>query len=266
MAPTAARVAAKLRTGSLISASGFRFRLDLRRVERRRSRAACRHARTRRKPFTRLETGHRRSHHSTDPRPTRPHRAHVHVHNLVRRGDCFTTGCHTADPKGSGVHVRRTSRSTARRSCSDATCSCPASSRHSASRRRGRRPPWTATTSAAPRRRLAFDISRGGRPGPRSAALNLGADGYLVGASGADDPPNRTRPPARASKPGTITFEAELSEPGRYALFLQFRHGGKAHTCRSPWLRRERDAARAARASDRGDDLRVLRDADREAR
>ena len=36
--------------------------------------------------------------------------------------------------------------------------------------------------------------------------------------------------PRPSSRPGSITFEAELSEPGRYALFLQFRHGGRVHT------------------------------------
>ena len=36
--------------------------------------------------------------------------------------------------------------------------------------------------------------------------------------------------PLEGSRPGTVTFEADLGEPGRYALFFQFKHGGTVHT------------------------------------
>ena len=36
--------------------------------------------------------------------------------------------------------------------------------------------------------------------------------------------------PREGSRPGTVAFEAELAEPGRYALFFQFKHGGSVHT------------------------------------
>jgi hypothetical protein len=75
---------------------------------------------------------------------------------------------------------------------------------------------------------LTFEISRGGRPVSRLQPY-LGAAGHLV-AIRADDLAYLHVHPREGSEPGSITFEAELSEPGRYALFLQFRHGGKVHT------------------------------------
>jgi hypothetical protein len=75
---------------------------------------------------------------------------------------------------------------------------------------------------------LTFEISRGGRP-VSGLQPYLGAAGHLV-AIRADDLAYLHVHPRERSQPGAITFEAELSEPGRYALFLQFRHGGNVHT------------------------------------
>lgn len=75
---------------------------------------------------------------------------------------------------------------------------------------------------------LAFEISRGGRP---VSALQpyLGASGHLV-AIRRDDLAYLHVHPREGSPGGTVAFEAELAQPGRYALFLQFRHAGKVHT------------------------------------
>jgi hypothetical protein len=75
---------------------------------------------------------------------------------------------------------------------------------------------------------LTFEITRRGRP---VSALQpyLGAAGHLV-AIREDDLAYLHVHPLESSRSGTITFEAELEEPGRYALFFQFRHGGRVHT------------------------------------
>ena len=57
----------------------------------------------------------------------------------------------------------------------------------------------------------------------------LGAAGHLV-AIRADDLAYLHVHPREGSRPGTVAFEAELAEPGRYALFFQFKHGGSVHT------------------------------------
>lgn len=75
---------------------------------------------------------------------------------------------------------------------------------------------------------LTFEISRGGRPVARLQSY-LGAAGHLV-AIREDDLAYLHVHPREGSQPGEIAFEAELSEPGLYALFLQFRHAGKVHT------------------------------------
>ena len=75
---------------------------------------------------------------------------------------------------------------------------------------------------------LTFEVSRGGRP-VSPLQPYLGAAGHLV-AIRQDDLAYLHVHPRKSSRAGAITFEAELSEPGRYALFLQFRHGGNVHT------------------------------------
>ena len=75
---------------------------------------------------------------------------------------------------------------------------------------------------------LTFEISRGGRP-VSTLQPYLGAAGHLV-AIRADDLAYLHVHPREGSRPGTVAFEAELAEPGRYALFFQFKHGGSVHT------------------------------------
>ncbi|MDX6440194.1 MAG: hypothetical protein QOF45_2777 [Gaiellaceae bacterium] len=75
---------------------------------------------------------------------------------------------------------------------------------------------------------LTFEIARGGRPVPALQPY-LGAGGHLV-AIREDDLAYLHVHPRESSRPGTVTFEAELSEPGRYALFFQFKHDGSVHT------------------------------------
>ena len=75
---------------------------------------------------------------------------------------------------------------------------------------------------------LTFQISRGGRP-VSSLQPYLGAAGHLV-AIRADDLAYLHVHPRDGSRPGAVAFEAELAEPGRYALFFQFKHGGSVHT------------------------------------
>jgi hypothetical protein len=75
---------------------------------------------------------------------------------------------------------------------------------------------------------LRFEIARGGRPVPKLQPY-LGAGGHLV-AIREDDLAYLHVHPRESSRPGTVTFDAELSEPGRYALFFQFKHDGSVHT------------------------------------
>ncbi len=77
---------------------------------------------------------------------------------------------------------------------------------------------------------LAFRVRRGGRAVQRFAPY-LGADGHLV-ALREDDLAYLHVHPRDDAAPGTVAFDAELAEPGRYALFLQFRHGGSVRTVR----------------------------------
>jgi len=75
---------------------------------------------------------------------------------------------------------------------------------------------------------LAFRVERGSRPVERFQPY-LGAEGHLV-AIRADDLAYLHVHPRDDAAPGTVAFDAELAEPGRYALFLQFRHDGAVRT------------------------------------
>jgi hypothetical protein len=75
---------------------------------------------------------------------------------------------------------------------------------------------------------LSFDVARDGRRVGRFEPY-LGADGHLV-AIREDDLAYLHVHPRQSTRPGTIAFEAELDRPGRYALFLQFKHGGRVRT------------------------------------
>jgi hypothetical protein len=75
---------------------------------------------------------------------------------------------------------------------------------------------------------LTFEISRAGRP-VQTLQPYLGAGGHLV-AIREDDLAYLHVHPRDSSRPGTVTFETDLEEPGRYGLFLQFKHRGSVHT------------------------------------
>ena len=75
---------------------------------------------------------------------------------------------------------------------------------------------------------LTFAVARDGRP-VAGFEPYLGADGHLV-AIREDDLAYLHVHPRESTRPGTIAFEAELDEPGRYALFLQFKHAGRVRT------------------------------------
>jgi hypothetical protein len=75
---------------------------------------------------------------------------------------------------------------------------------------------------------LTFEIERSGRP-VSGIQPYLGAAGHLV-AIREDDLAYLHVHPLAGSRPGAVTFEADLDEPGRYALFFQFKHGGTVHT------------------------------------
>jgi hypothetical protein len=212
-------------TGLSDAAAGFRFRLDAGAM---RAGARGRLALTLErdgKPFTRLDTEHEEPPlHLILVR--RDLAGYVHVHPR-RRGDGFTTGVTLPTPgfwrayadfevDGKKIVLGR-------------DVFVPGE--------------FTPQPLAEPRRTaivdgydirlrrgtdLTFEISRGGRP-VSGLQPYLGAAGHLV-AIRADDLAYLHVHPREGSEPGAITFEAELSEPGRYALFLQFRHGGKVHT------------------------------------
>ena len=75
---------------------------------------------------------------------------------------------------------------------------------------------------------LTFEVARNGRS-VSAFEPYLGADGHLV-AIREDDLAYLHVHPRESARAGTVAFEAELDQPGRYALFLQFKHGGRVHT------------------------------------
>lgn len=75
---------------------------------------------------------------------------------------------------------------------------------------------------------LSFAVARDRRP-VGDFEPYLGADGHLV-AIREDDLAYLHVHPRQSTRRGTVAFEAELDEPGRYALFLQFKHAGRVHT------------------------------------
>jgi hypothetical protein len=87
-----------------------------------------------------------------------------------------------------------------------------------------------AGTSAAGREsELGFTVVRGGRP--VSVEPYLGAGGHLVALRQGDLAYLHVHPTGRAdSRSGPVSFMTEFPTPGRYRLFLQFKHGGRVHT------------------------------------
>ena len=77
---------------------------------------------------------------------------------------------------------------------------------------------------------LTFAITRAGRP-LQGLQPYLGADGHLV-AIREDGLTYLHVHPLENAGAGRVAFEAEFAEPGRYALFLQFKHRGSVRTAR----------------------------------
>lgn len=75
---------------------------------------------------------------------------------------------------------------------------------------------------------LAYDLSRAGRP-LTGIEPYLGADGHLVALREGDLAFLHVHP-EDSRVAGRIRFGAELPSPGRYRLFLQFRHDGAVRT------------------------------------
>jgi len=77
---------------------------------------------------------------------------------------------------------------------------------------------------------LRFRIGRGGEP-VEALQPYLGAAGHLV-AIREDDLSYLHVHPLESSVAGAVDFGADFAEPGRYALFLQFKHEGRVQTAR----------------------------------
>jgi hypothetical protein len=75
---------------------------------------------------------------------------------------------------------------------------------------------------------VSFGVRRGGTP----VALQpyLGARGHLVILRAGDLAYQHVHPLHTATEPGQIAFASASLSPGRYRLFLQFRHAGRVHT------------------------------------
>jgi hypothetical protein len=103
-------------------------------------------------------------------------------------------------------------------------------------------PATTATSTAGPYRvriargvlhagqeaPIAFVVTRGGRP-VESFQEYVGARGHLVALHVGDLAYAHVHP-SDAGGSGRIDFRAELTEPGRYRLFLQFKRDGRVYT------------------------------------
>ena len=76
--------------------------------------------------------------------------------------------------------------------------------------------------------RIAFAVSRAGHP-VESFQQYIGARGHLV-ALHAGDLSYAHVHPFDEGDAGRIDFRAELTEPGRYRLFLQFKRDGRVYT------------------------------------
>ena len=103
---------------------------------------------------------------------------------------------------------------------------------------------------------LRFTVTRDGAPG-RHRALPRRRRPSRRAARG------RPRLPARPPRPSRTAarFAASSRAPGRYRLFLQFKHRRDASTrSRSPRRSDDEPRTRAPRAADRGHDLRLVRE------
>ena len=132
-------------------------------------------------------------------------------------------------------------------------------------RRRRPPPPATATTVRARRGRRAR--RRGGRAALHGHARRRARRDRALPRRGR--PPGRAargrpRLPARAPDRTALGFMATFPSPGRYRLFLQFKHEGVVRTAAFTQAVATMSArARPPRAADHGHDLRVVREPDR---
>lgn len=78
-------------------------------------------------------------------------------------------------------------------------------------------------------RERRFTVSRDGQP-VDDVEPYLGARGHLVALSEGDLRFEHVHPKDAATEGRAISFDVALAEPGRYRLFLQFKHDGKVHT------------------------------------
>jgi len=78
-------------------------------------------------------------------------------------------------------------------------------------------------------RERRFTVVRGGGP-VADVEPYLGARGHLVALSEGDLDFEHVHPKDAATEGREIRFDVALTEPGRYRLFLQFKHDGKVHT------------------------------------
>ena len=74
-----------------------------------------------------------------------------------------------------------------------------------------------------------FRVSRNGDE-LESVEPYLGADGHLVALREHDQAFLHTHPEGEAGGPGPISFAVEYPSPGRYRLYLQFKHRGEVRT------------------------------------
>jgi hypothetical protein len=78
-------------------------------------------------------------------------------------------------------------------------------------------------------RERRFTVSRGGVP-VDDIEPYLGARGHLVALSEGELSFEHVHPKDAATEGRAISFDVALTEPGRYRLFLQFKHDGEVHT------------------------------------
>jgi hypothetical protein len=76
---------------------------------------------------------------------------------------------------------------------------------------------------------LEFTVSRDGRE-LESVEPYLGSDGHLVALREHDQAFLHTHPEGEPGGSGPISFQVEYPTPGRYRLFLQFKHAGEVRT------------------------------------
>jgi hypothetical protein len=86
--------------------------------------------------------------------------------------------------------------------------------------------PTAAAGAVSP---VEFTVTRYGRE-LDSVEPYLGADGHLVALREHDLAFLHTHPEGEPGGPGPIRFEVRYPTPGRYRLFLQFKHGGEVRT------------------------------------